>query len=149
MLAVNDHLFALEAAALDLVQALKNTPQYGHYQLASKQVHKDTELGRRIQAFQQLVDIYEEATRHSKDVSHLSALRQQVLACKKQLDLHPAMVQLRYAEVDFQKLLAQVTQSLAEAVSPTIFVDTGLPLAAKKAPHPQGIYKNIKEKDQR
>ncbi len=36
MLAVNDHLFALEAAALDLVQALKNTPQYGHYQLASK-----------------------------------------------------------------------------------------------------------------
>ncbi|XCY66165.1 hypothetical protein ABG807_12180 [Streptococcus iniae] len=54
---------------------------------------------------------------------------------------------LRYAEVDLQKILAHVSVAIAEAISPTIFVDTGLPLAAKKeSPHKE-LYQNIKEKD--
>ncbi|EHI69992.1 hypothetical protein ACVRY7_04685 [Streptococcus ictaluri] len=73
-------------------------------------------------------------------------MRRQVLQAKRQLDLDPLVSQLRLAQVDLQAILANISQEIAKTVSEDIFVDTGLPLAAKRPKHGSGPYQNIKEK---
>ncbi|MEW6856308.1 hypothetical protein ABG752_10850 [Streptococcus iniae] len=76
----------------------------------------------------------------------VKALKKELLLKKRQLDLNAKIMALRYAEVDLQKILAHVSVAIAEAISPTIFVDTGLPLAAKKKVPIKGLIKISKKR---
>lgn len=59
----------------------------------------------------------------------------QLLQKKRELDLNRTVSLLRQNEVAVQTILAELTQEISSVISPTIFVDTGLPLAPHKSHH--------------
>ncbi|KGR72375.1 YlbF family regulator [Streptococcus phocae subsp. salmonis] len=146
MLVIDENLMGIEELIDHLIEDLKRTSQYQSYITAKCAFEKDEILQKQLVTFQALVEEHEAMKECLGCRPEGKALRQEFLRQKKQIDLHPLVIDLRLAQVDLQTILADITQEIASAVSQDIFVDTDLPLAAKKAPHPSGPYQNIKEK---
>ncbi|KHD45753.1 YlbF family regulator [Streptococcus hongkongensis] len=146
MLVINEDLIIIEDAIDSLVNELVSSPEFINYKEKLKIVDNDHELQESISELKQLTDNYtqEEFIRFRPE---LREMRKSILAKKKELDTSPNIIALRYAEIACQEILAKISQQLASAVSPTIFIDTGLPLASRKKHPKHGRYQNIKEKD--
>ncbi|HEL0610332.1 TPA: YlbF family regulator [Streptococcus equi subsp. zooepidemicus] len=140
MLIINEELFAIERAILQLVQDIRTSSQYQAYALAKKAFEADLALQTELALFEELKQDLLESCPDAR------ALRCQLLHQKRQLDLHPLVADLRLAQVDLQEVLATISTAIAEAVSEDILVDTGLPLATNRPRHELGPYQNIKEK---
>ncbi|EJN93348.1 YlbF family regulator [Streptococcus ratti] len=145
MLKMDDQLLAIDDALDDVIAAFLDLDTVKAYQVAVKAVSADEELQKQIDTFQHLKADYDRQQFFGKYRPEVAQLRKAVLRQKRQLDLNDKMIAMRRAEVDLQTVLAEVSQKIAAAVSPDIFVDTGLPLAPRKAPHKKGRGKNIKE----
>ncbi|WNZ87940.1 YlbF family regulator [Streptococcus iniae] len=147
MLVINEDLLAIEDAIDQLVNDIKQTKEYKNYCQLRNVVKEDSNLQADLAFFRQLKETYDKEIAFASFRPEVKALKKELLLKKRQLDLNAKIMALRYAEVDLQKILAHVSVAIAEAISPTIFVDTGLPLVAKKESPHKGPYQNIKEKD--
>ncbi|MGT2935124.1 YlbF family regulator [Streptococcus castoreus] len=146
MLIISDELIAIEEAIDQLVLDLKKTHQYKRYVSAKQAIEDDLELQADILSFQELKQEYDAKEELLSFRPEVKRWRRELLVQKRQIDCHPLVVTLRLAQVDFQTILADISEEIASAVSQVIFVDTGLPLAVKRPSHPSGPYQNIKEK---
>lgn len=147
MLVVNEELVKIDDAIDCLVDDLLKCKTFQTYLEKKSLFENDSVLQKDILTFKDLAEEYDKRKHLISFRPELLDLRKEVYAKKRALDLHPKVVDLRLAEVDFQEILAQVTQAIADTVSSHIFVDTGLPLSPKKERFSLGIYQNIKEKD--
>lgn len=147
MLVINEELFAIEDAVDALVNDFKTLNVYRSYQEASKNVRDDAELQKKLQRFHELNEQWESEKDFISFRPDIRDLKKAMLGMKRQLDLDPKIIALRFAEVDCQKVLSEMTSAIALSVSETIFVDTGLPMAKKQHQHGSATYENIKEKD--
>lgn len=145
MLKIDDQLLAIDDALDDVISAFLELETVKTYKAAAKAVSADEDLQKEIKIFQQLKEDYDRQQSFSKYRPEVGQLRKGILRQKRQLDLNEKMIAMRRAEVDLQAILAEMSQKIAAAISPDIFVDTGLPLAPRKPPHEMGRGKNIKE----
>ncbi|MGT2929153.1 YlbF family regulator [Streptococcus dentasini] len=146
MLKINQDLLAIDHQIDMLVKAILETPQVQTYRTAKAVLTADSDLQEKILQFQNLQESYEEQKNYVNFRPEVAQLRRQVLAQKRQIDMTPCVQDLRLAEVALQKLLADLTTQISQAVSPDIFVDTGLPFAPHKRQHGHGRGENIREK---
>lgn len=147
MLVINEDLIVIDDAIDQLVNNLLERDEFLNYQEKLNALDQDSEVQVAIQELSQLTDSYTKEIDFVKFRPELRELRRTILANKKKLDMNSKVIELRYAEVACQEILAEISQQIANVVSPTIFVDEGLPLSSSKE-HPEiGIYQNIKEKD--
>ncbi|MGT2924674.1 YlbF family regulator [Streptococcus caviae] len=145
MLKMDDQLLAIDDALDDVITAFLELDTVKAYQAAAQAVSADKELQEEISDFQRLKEDYDRLQSFGKYRPEAGQLRKAVLRQKRQLDLNDKMIAMRRAEVDLQTVLAEASQKIAAAVSPDIFVDTGLPMALHRPPHEMGRGKNIKE----
>lgn len=146
MLVISEEFIAIEEAVDQLVADLKKMPQYKAYAEAKAAVEADMSLQVEMRKFQNIKQSYAASETLQAYRPEVRQLRREMLAQKRSLDCHPLVVAMRLAQVDFQVILANISEEIAGAVSESIFVDTGLPLASKRPRHPSGPYQNIKEK---
>ncbi len=145
MLKIDDQLLAIDDALDTLAAAFLELERVKVYKAAKEIFLADEELQQKISDFQLLKEDYDRQKAFGKYRPEVAQLRKKVVSQKRQLDLNDKVVALRRAEVDLQAILAEISQKIAAAVSPDIFVDTGLPLAPHKPPHKKGRGNNIKE----
>ncbi len=146
MLVISEEFIAIEEAVDQLVADLKEMPQYKAYAEAKAAVEADMSLQVEMRKFQNIKQSYAASETLQAYRPEVRQLRREMLAQKRSLDCHPLVVAMRLAQVDFQVILANISEEIAGAVSESIFVDTGLPLASKRPRHSSGPYQNIKEK---
>lgn len=146
MLEIDEDLLVIDDAIDSLVEAILASPQAQAYQVSKADLVADSELQIQLATFRELRASYEEQKEFAKYRPEIAQLRRRVLRLKRQIDLTQTMQDFRAAEVALQRLLAEVTQQLAQTISTDIFVDTGLPLAPHHQQHGHGRGQNIREK---
>lgn len=146
MLIINDQLVAIDEAIDQLVSQIVGLEVAEAYKKARQDFLADQELQKDILYFQSLKEEYDEVKEFASFRPEVSQMRRELFAQKRRIDLNENLIHLRQCEVEFQKLLAQLSKELSQAVSADIFVDTGLPLAPHKPPHKSGRGNNIKER---
>lgn len=146
MLVISEEFIAMEEAIDQLVACLKKVPQYQDYAEAKAAVEADGNLQVEMSRFQDIKKRYDASKALQEFRPEVRQLRREMLLQKRTLDCHPLVVSMRLAQMDLQEILANISEEIAGAVSDSIFVDTGLPLAPKRPKHPSGPYQNIKEK---
>ena len=125
MLAIDEHLFEIDEAIDEVAKAFLALDDVQAYLEIKKIFLADTALQESISEFQDLKQSYEE----------VKEICRQLLQKKRELDLNRTVSLLRQNEVAVQTILAELTQEISSVISPTIFVDTGLPLAPHKSHH--------------
>lgn len=135
MLIIDDQLLELDDTIEELVTAITQTEQAKTYQVSKIAFDTDESLQEMIADFTLKKTAYEQVADYAAYLPEVKDKKKVLYKLKRQLDLHPKVIAFRQAEVALQELLASVTTALAQAVSPKVFVDTGLPLAPHKAPH--------------
>ncbi|MBA2795463.1 YlbF family regulator [Streptococcus porcinus] len=145
MLVINEDLFAIEDAIDHLIEDIKKTGEFQTYRKVYNKFKKDQQLQYEIEQFQRLLTDVADQKDYLRYRPDSKSINKEILRKKRELDLHPKVVALRIAEVDLQTILAEIAESIAEIVSSTIFIDTGLPLAERRERIAKGIYRNIKE----
>ncbi|KXT75650.1 YlbF family regulator [Streptococcus sp. DD12] len=137
MLIIDDQLLAIEEATNRVISALKQSPEYQAYQATQAAIEADLVLQDKVAQFEETKQAYEEIEAYRDILPEARTLRRDLFQLKRELDLYPLVGQLRQDENALQEVLAKVTQALAMAVDPSIFVDTGLPFAPRRKPHHQ------------
>ncbi|VTS18678.1 YlbF family regulator [Streptococcus pseudoporcinus] len=145
MLVINEDLFAIEDAIDYLIEDIKKTEEFQTYLKVYNEFEQDQQLQYDIEQFQRSLTALSDQKDYLRYRPGSKSLNKEILRQKRELDLHPKVVVLRIAEVDLQTILAEIAESIAETVSSTIFIDTGLPLAERRERITKGIYRNIKE----
>ena len=125
MLAIDEHLFEIDEAIDEVAKAFLALDDVQAYLEIKKIFLADAALQESISEFQDLKQSYEE----------VKEICRQLLQKKRELDLNGTVSLLRQNEVAVQTILAELTQEISSVISPTIFVDTGLPLAPHKSHH--------------
>lgn len=125
MLAIDEHLFEIDEAIDEVAKAFLALDDVQAYLEIKKIFLADAALQESISEFQDLKQSYEE----------VKEICRQLLQKKRELDLNRTVSLLRQNEVAVQTILAELTQEISSVISPTIFVDTGLPLAPHKSHH--------------
>lgn len=147
MLIINDQLVAIDEAIDQLVAQIVQLEVAGAYKKAKQDFLADQELQTDILYFQNLKENYDKMKEFANFRPEVSKMRRELFEQKRRIDLNDNLIHLRQCEVELQKLLAQLTKELSQAVSADIFVDTGLPFDARKSPHKLGRGNNIKERN--
>lgn len=133
MLAIDEHLFEIDEAIDEVAKAFLALDAVQVYLEIKKIFLADTVLQESISEFQDLKQSYEEVKDYAAFRSEVKEIRRQLLQKKRELDLNRTVSVLRQNEVAVQTILAELTQEISSVISPTIFVDTGLPLAPHKS----------------
>ena len=133
MLAIDEQLFEIDEAIDEVAQAFLELDSVKSYLAIQKAFLADTALQARISHFQALKQSYEEVKDYAAFRPEVKDLRRQLLEEKRALDLDQTVSLLRQNEVAVQKILAELTKEISLVISPTIFVDTGLPLAPARS----------------
>lgn len=147
MLIINDQLVAIDEAIDQLVAQIVQLEVAGAYKKAKQEFLADQELQTDILYFQNLKENYDKMKEFANFRPEVSKMRRELFEQKRRIDLNDNLIHLRQCEVELQKLLAQLTKELSQAVSADIFVDTGLPFDSHKSPHKPGRGNNIKERN--
>ncbi|MGT2906854.1 YlbF family regulator [Streptococcus dentiloxodontae] len=145
MLSINEEFLAIDQSLDKIVKAFLDLPEAINYKQKRQLFLTNAELQERIQDFQALKEDFEAQESYAAFRSEVHQLKRQLLMKKRQIDMNETVIAYRQAETSVQKILAQISQELAQAISAQIFVDTGLPLAPHKPPHKKGRGNNIKE----
>ncbi|AXQ79766.1 YlbF family regulator [Streptococcus chenjunshii] len=146
MLRINEEFLAVEDAMETVLQAFLELEIVEKYRETKTAFLNDRELQQDIQHFQELQENYETMAPYKNARAENLKLRRRLLAQKRKIDMNDRLIRYRQAEVEVQKVLAELSQKISAAVSPDIFVDTGLPLAPHKRPHEKGRGRNIRER---
>lgn len=135
MLAIDEHLFEIDEAIDEVVKAFLALDDVQAYLEIKKIFLADAALQESISEFQDLKQSYEEVKEYAVFRPEVKEICRQLLQKKRELDLNRTVSLLRQNEVAVQTILAELTQEISSVISPTIFVDTGLPLAPHKSHH--------------
>ncbi|MFC3927122.1 YlbF family regulator [Streptococcus caprae] len=138
MLKIDASLFELDEAIDQIVLALKAEPEVQAYLGAKAELEADDVLVQEILDFGQAKEAYQAIEEFASFRPEVRQQRRELLSRKRELDLNDKVVCFRQAEVDLQRRLAELTEQLVSSVSETIFVDTGLPLTARRPNHHKG-----------
>ncbi|USK61098.1 YlbF family regulator [Peribacillus asahii] len=81
----------------------------------------------KIKKFGALKDLYEEVQRFGKYHPEYKRVNMDIREAKRDMDLHPTIVDFKRAEMDLQTVLDEISMKIGRAVSPQIKVPTGNP----------------------
>ncbi|GGE41131.1 regulatory protein YlbF [Pullulanibacillus camelliae] len=126
MIATMEHIKLLDQAD-GIVDMLADSEAMEHYRQCKRQLAQDKEALALINRFTKLRERYDEVQRFGKYHPDYKTVITAMMEIKRELDLNDTIVAYKKAEDDFEKLLNAISQSLAQAVSPSIKVPTGDP----------------------
>jgi len=135
MLAIDEQLLEIDEAIDDVAQTFFTLDSVKSYLEIKREFLADSALQEKIAHFQELKQSYEENKDYLAFRPEVRELRRQLIKEKRILDMNEKVSRLRQSEVEVQEILAELSQKVSSAISPTIFVDTGLPLAPHKSHH--------------
>lgn len=135
MLAIDEQLLEIDEAIDDVAQTFFTLDSVKSYLEIKQEFLADSALQKKIAHFQELKQSYEENKDYLAFRPEVRELRRQLIKEKRILDMNEKVSRLRQSEVEVQEILAELSQKVSFAISPTIFVDTGLPLAPHKSHH--------------
>lgn len=102
-----------------------------HYRQCKYQMEHDEQAQSLIRRFNKLKEKHEEVQRFGRYHPEFKTITAQVSELKRELDLNDAIATFKEAEEALEKLLTELSQILAYAVSPQIKVPTGNPFYDK------------------
>lgn len=119
-------------ATLEYVELLDETDKLIDYIIDSEimenylktyhQLQEDEEAQRLIKAFNKSKENYEEVERFGRYHPDYQEIMKAVRSSKRQMDLHPSVVQFKRAERELQSFLDTISEILAHSVSEAIIV---------------------------
>ena len=87
---------------------------------------KDDQLAQqKMKKFVALKDLYEEVQRFGKYHPEYKRVNTEIRQAKRDMDLHPTIVEFKRAETDLQTVLDEISLKIGRSVSPQIKVPTG------------------------
>ena len=81
----------------------------------------------KIQTFNSMKDSYEEVQRFGRYHPDYRTVTKAIREAKREMDLHPSIIEYKQAENHLQQLLDEVSVLIGHSVSPHIKVPTGNP----------------------
>ncbi|MFD2925402.1 YlbF family regulator [Halobacillus naozhouensis] len=104
-----------------------------NYQQAKQELASDPDAQKLIQDFTDMKDQYEDVQRFGRYHPDYSIIMKRVRGVKREMDMHEKVARYKKAEREVQKLLDEISQSVAFSVSEQIkvprngmvFTDTG------------------------
>ncbi|AZV42148.1 YlbF family regulator [Peribacillus asahii] len=112
-----------EALAKLVMQSEIGENYFAHlYKLKNDQLAQQ-----KIKKFVALKDLYEEVQRFGKYHPEYKRVNTDIRDAKRDMDLHPTIVDFKRAEMDLQTVLDEISMKIGRAVSPQIKVPTGNP----------------------
>ncbi len=126
-LIINEAFFQLEDQNQVLIQAILASQSYKNYLQARAQMNNCPEVMQLKKDFQTAKDNFEKIAAYGSYAPDFRATQRKVRVSKRALDLNEKVAAFRLAETDFQQLLDEIGQALAETISSEIKVDAGNP----------------------
>ncbi len=93
-----------------------------NYQQAKQELGSDADAQRLIQDFTSMKDQYEDVQRFGRYHPDYSNIMKRVRGVKREMDMHEKVARFKKAEREVQKLLDEISQSVAFSVSEQIKV---------------------------
>lgn len=98
-----------------------------HYLDSLKKMRLDQAAQEKIQTFNSMKDSYEEVQRFGRYHPDYRTVTKAIREAKREMDLHPSIIEYKQAENNLQQLLDEVSVLIGHSVSPHIKVPTGNP----------------------
>ncbi len=98
-----------------------------HYIDSLRQMKLDPVAQEKIQTFNSMKDSYEEVQRFGRYHPDYKTVTRAIREAKREMDLHPSIIEYKQAENGLQQLLDEISTLLGHSVSPHIKVPTGNP----------------------
>ncbi|MGY3778201.1 YlbF family regulator [Isobaculum melis] len=130
---VNDAYFKIEDQALLLVEQIMRSEVARQYKEAKAELQNNESAQQKIQDFQLAKEKFEELSRFGDYAPGFKELRREVRALKRAMDMDEVVASFRFAEMDLQTVLDEVSLTIAKQVSETIKVPTGNPFFESKS----------------
>lgn len=111
----------------ELNEYIMSSDLFRHYIETKKAVQRDAKAQQYVKEFVKLKEKFEEVERFGKYHPDYKTVRRQVRSYKREMDMYPIIADFKKAENDLQDLLIEISQIIANAVSPNIKVPTGNP----------------------
>lgn len=111
----------------DMVKQTSEYEQYCHYRYL---LEHDSEVSKMVRKFSRLKEDYEEVQRFGKYHPDFNTKRREVNQFKKELDMHPIVMEYRRAEFKLQDLLDEVLYHVSETVSDHVNIVSNNPFFA-------------------
>ncbi|UCZ51850.1 YlbF family regulator [Bacillus shivajii] len=113
--------------ALEFGEIITSSEVFDKYIQSKEELEKSEEAQHLIKHFQTLKEKYDEVQRFGKYHPDFRTVTKEVREWKRKLDTHDAIVEFKQAEEELYQLLVEISQLIANAVSPQIKVPTGNP----------------------
>jgi cell fate (sporulation/competence/biofilm development) regulator YlbF (YheA/YmcA/DUF963 family) len=126
-LIINDAFFQLEDQNQILVQAILASHCYKNYLQAKAQMNACDDVAKLKRNFQAEKEKFERIAAYGEYAPDYRQQQRSVRKSKRALDLNEKVAAFRVAETDFQRLLDDIGQRLANTISSDIKVDAGNP----------------------
>lgn len=124
---VDETYFKIEDQALFLVDRIMSSEVGVQYKEAKIDLQNSESAQQKIQAFQHAKEKFEELSRFGEYAPGFKELRREVRALKRAMDMDELVASFRFAEMDLQTVLDEISLTIAKQVSETIKVPTGNP----------------------
>lgn len=124
---INDAFFQLEDQNQVLIQEILASQSFKNYLLTRTEMNNCTEVSRLKKTFQEDKDKFEQIASYGEYAPDYREQQRKVRLSKRALDLNERVAAFRLAETDFQRLLDEVGQRIAQTISSDIKVDAGNP----------------------
>lgn len=124
---IDEALFSLEDQAFHLIDCIKNSQVFTHYVATKKRMDNCPEVKQLKQTFLREKECFERVADYGKFAPDYLEKQRTARRAKRALDFNEKVAQFRLAETDLQTLLDEISQRLAQTVSPEIKVDAGNP----------------------
>ncbi|KMY45107.1 regulator [Bacillus sp. FJAT-27916] len=98
-----------------------------HYLDSLKKMRLDQAAQEKIRTFNSMKDSYEEVQRFGRYHPDYRTVTKAIREAKREMDLHPSIIEYKQAENHLQQLLDEVSVLIGHSVSPHIKVPTGNP----------------------
>ncbi|WP_173916582.1 YlbF family regulator [Halobacillus sp. Marseille-Q1614] len=105
-----------------LGQMIMDSEVMDHYKKMKNELESDKEAQSLIRNFMNIKDQYEDVQRFGRYHPDYNNIMKKVRTVKREMDMHEKVVQFKKAEREIQRLLDEVSQSVAFSVSEQIKV---------------------------
>lgn len=126
MLATMERVNILQTAET-LSQMVLESQAGENYLLCLYKMQNDREAQQKIGRFASLKGLYEEVQRFGKYHPDYKRVNLEIREVKREMDLHPTIVEFKKAETEIQSILDEISMKIGHAVSQHIKVPSGNP----------------------
>lgn len=124
---INDAFFQLEDQNQLLIQEILASQNFKNYLQTKTEMNNSIEVSKLKKTFQADKDKFEQIASYGEYAPDYREQQRKVRLSKRALDLNEKVAAFRLAETDFQRLLDEVGQRIAQTISSEIKVDAGNP----------------------